>query len=29
MFQGESLEPLEGDHPLYVEIKKDIHVRRT
>jgi hypothetical protein len=29
IFQGESLEPLEGDHPLYVEIKKDIHARRT
>ncbi len=24
IFQGETLEPLEGDHPLYVEIKKDI-----
>jgi hypothetical protein len=29
IFQGESLEPLEGDHPLYVEIKKDIHARQT
>jgi hypothetical protein len=29
IFQGESLEPLEGDHPLYVEIKKDIDARRT
>jgi hypothetical protein len=29
IFQGEPLEPLEGDHPLYVEIRKDIHVRRT
>ncbi len=28
IFQGESLEPLEGDHPLYAEIRKDIHVRR-
>ncbi|NWF92033.1 MAG: hypothetical protein HXY46_03890 [Syntrophaceae bacterium] len=28
IFQGESLEPLEGDHPLYVEIKKDVHSRR-
>ena len=28
IFQGESLEPLEGDHPLYVEIKKDIRGRR-
>jgi hypothetical protein len=29
IFQGESLEPLEGDHPLYMEIKKDIHARRV
>lgn len=29
IFQGESLEPLEGDHPLYVEIKKDIQGRQT
>jgi len=29
IFQGESLEPLEGDHPLYAEIRKDIHVRRS
>jgi hypothetical protein len=29
IFQGESLEPLEGDHPVYVEIKKDIDARRT
>jgi hypothetical protein len=29
IFQGGSLEPLEGDHPLYVEIKKDINARRT
>ena len=28
IFQGESVEPLEGDHPLYVEIKKDIRGRR-
>jgi hypothetical protein len=28
IFQGESLEPLGGDHPLYVEIKKDIESRR-
>jgi len=29
IFQGESLEPLEGDHPLYVEIERDIRARRT
>jgi MoxR-like ATPase len=29
IFQGESLEPLEGDHPLYVEIKKDLGTRRS
>jgi len=29
IFQGESLEVLEGDHPVYVEIKKDIEARRT
>jgi hypothetical protein len=29
IFQGESLEPLEGDHPLYSEIKKDLNSRRT
>jgi MoxR-like ATPase len=29
IFQGESLEPLEGDHPLYSEIKKDIDARRN
>ncbi|MEW6375953.1 MAG: AAA family ATPase [Thermodesulfobacteriota bacterium] len=29
IFQGESLEPLEGDHPLYVEIKKEIATRRN
>lgn len=28
IFQGESLEPLEGDHPLYMEIKKDIRFRQ-
>jgi hypothetical protein len=29
IFQGEPLELLEGDHPVYVEIKKDIEARRT
>jgi hypothetical protein len=29
IFQGENFEPLDGDHPLYVEIKKDIHVRKV
>ena len=29
IYQGEALEPMEGDHPLYAEIKKDIQVRRT
>jgi hypothetical protein len=32
IFQGESLEPLEpleGDHPIYTEIKKDIRYRRN
>jgi hypothetical protein len=29
IFQGESLDPLEGDHPLYVEIQKDIAFRRN
>jgi MoxR-like ATPase len=29
IFQGEPLEPMEGDHPLYVEIKKEIDARRT
>lgn len=29
IFQGESLEPLEGDHPLYVEIRKDVLGRRN
>lgn len=28
IFQGEPLEPLEGDHPLYAEIKKDVEARR-
>lgn len=28
IFQGESLEPPEGDHPIYSEIKKDIRYRR-
>jgi MoxR-like ATPase len=28
IFQGESLEPLEGDHPLYQEIKKDLDRRK-
>jgi MoxR-like ATPase len=28
IFEGESLEPLEGDHPLYAEIKKDLATRR-
>jgi hypothetical protein len=29
IFQGEALEPLEGDHPLYAEIKKDVAARRS
>ena len=29
IFQGESLEPLEGDHPLYQEIKKDLERRKS
>ncbi len=29
IFQGEPLEPLEGDHPLYVEIRKDAIGRRN
>jgi hypothetical protein len=29
IFQGENLEPVEGDHPLYAEIKKDIDARRN
>jgi len=28
IYQGESLEPLDGDHPIYIEIKKDIRHRR-
>ncbi len=28
IFQGESLEPLEGDHPLYQEIRKDLERRK-
>ncbi|MCX8116514.1 MAG: AAA family ATPase [Desulfobacterota bacterium] len=28
IFQGESLEPLEGDHPIYAEIKKDLRHRK-
>jgi hypothetical protein len=29
IFQGGALEPLEGDHPLYLEIKKDIEGRKS
>ncbi len=29
IFQGESLEPLDGDHPIYGEIKKDIQFRKN
>jgi hypothetical protein len=29
IFQGEILEPMEGDHPLYQEIKKDLERRKT
>ena len=29
IFQGDSLEPLEGDHPIYTEIKKDLLRRRN
>jgi hypothetical protein len=29
IFQGESLEPLEGDHPLYAEIGRDIRAKST
>ncbi len=29
IFQGEALEPVEGDHPLYQEIKKDLDRRRS
>ncbi len=28
IFQGEALEPLEGDHPLYAEIRKDVALRK-
>jgi hypothetical protein len=28
IFLGGDLEPLEGDHPIYVEVKKDIDARR-
>jgi hypothetical protein len=28
IFQGESLEPLEGDHPLYQEIRKDLEGKK-
>jgi hypothetical protein len=28
IFQGDDLTPLEGDHPLYIEIKKDIDARK-
>ncbi len=29
VFQGEALEPLDGDHPIYAEIKKDLDSRRA
>ncbi len=29
IYQGESMEPLEGDHPLYMEIRRDIPIRRN
>lgn len=29
IFQGEQLEPIEGDHPLYEEIKKDVQFRKN
>jgi len=29
IFQGGDWEPLEGDHPLYVEVKKDINGRKS
>jgi hypothetical protein len=29
IFQGGNLEPLEGDHPLYAEVKKDIDARKS
>jgi MoxR-like ATPase len=28
IFQGESLEPLAGDHPIYAEIQKDLALRK-
>jgi len=29
IFQGEELEPIEGDHPIYLEVKKDIDSRKS
>jgi len=29
IFQGDSLEPLDGDHPLYAEIRKDTAIRHS
>jgi hypothetical protein len=29
IYQGEALEPLDGDHPVYREIRKDIALRRN
>jgi hypothetical protein len=29
IYMGGDLEPLEGDHPIYVEIRKDTDVRRS
>ena len=26
IFQGEALEPVAGDHPIYVEIRKDLNL---
>jgi hypothetical protein len=26
IFQGEALEPVTGDHPIYVEIRKDLNL---
>jgi hypothetical protein len=26
IFQGESLEPVAGDHPIYAEIRKDLNL---
>ena len=26
IFQGESLEPVSGDHPIYAEIRKDLNL---